>query len=297
MKFQKCLLFAPGGGFKTQKLSRAKSLLNEYFSETRYDPLTAEGYFSGSIVDREDQFNRVLSLADTESDPAWIMPVRGGYGSVDIAPQFRNHRFVSKTVMSGFSDISVFLNMNRNDHNFFPVYGMNALASFASEISAVSRKYQNKLVRDFIHFQYGRDVLSSLRVMNAGNAVAKITGGCLTVLLSTYGTDLFRDFDDRILFLEDVNEPVYVIDRMLNQMFTIGLFENIKGLIIGDFFGCKSQNGISFMDVFHKYFSKMTIPVVYNFPNGHGKKQVPILLNQKVALDASTDGKVKFLYL
>jgi len=297
MKFQKCFLFAPGGEFKTQKLTRAKTMLTKYFSETRYDPLTAEGYFAGSIVDREDQFKRILSLADSESDPVWIMPVRGGYGSVDIAPQFRNHRFVNKTVMSGFSDISVFLNMNRDDHNFFPVYGMNALASFASEISAVSRKYQSKIIRDFINFQYGRDVLSSLRVMNVGNTEGKITGGCLTVLLSSYGTELFHDFDGRILFLEDVDEPVYVIDRMLNQMFTIGLFDHIKGLIIGDFFGCKSQHGISFMDVFRKYFTKMTIPVVYNFPNGHGKKQVPILLNQKVALDASVNGKVNIRYL
>ena len=101
----------------------------------------------------------------------------------------------------------------------------------------------------------------------------------------------------QILFLEDINEPVYKLDRMLNQLHSIGILDSISGVILGEFVGSESQYGIETADVFDKYFGNRPYPVVTNFPMGHGKNQVPIKLGCPVTLRVDKSGDISIQYL
>ncbi len=299
MEKYNCFLYASAGRFEKNALDAAKSNLSKYFSRVEYNHITPSGYFAGSEKERIEQFAKTLQSAEKSEYTPWIMPVRGGYGSIDVLKHFAEYRFPRKTVFSGFSDISVFLNYFAEDENVNLVYGMNALHSFTGKIDAVSMAYQKQLIRNFNGFHYKEDVLSQLEIINAGNGAAegKIFGGCLSVILSTAGTRYFPDFNGKILFLEDVNEPVYAIDRMLNQLEEIGVLSGISGLIVGEFYGSKAQFGTTVKDVFEKYISGRGYPVVYNFPMGHGERHVPIKFGTPVKLEITGTDRANISYL
>ena len=111
------------------------------------------------------------------------------------------------------------------------------------------------------------------------------------------GTDYFPDLRNQILFLEDINEPVYKLDRMLNQLQSIGILDMLGGVILGEFVGSEGQYGVESADVFDKYFSKRDYPVVSNFPMGHGKNQVPLKLGYPVNFRVSKSREFSIRYL
>jgi muramoyltetrapeptide carboxypeptidase len=293
-----CFLYAPAGRFEDEPLKQAVTNLKKYFSDVSYDPINSAGYFSGNIDERAEQFRLTLKKAENSETVPWIMAVRGGYGSIEVAERFRNYKFIRPTVFSGFSDISVFLNLFADDKNFIPVYGMNALHSFTGKIDTLSFSYQLKLIEDFAGYQYGPEVLSELKSLNdwRGEIRGEFGGGCLAVLLSTLGTPFFPDLRDKILFLEDVNEPIYAIDRMLKQLEMAGVFDKIKGLVVGEFYQCEAQNGINYIDVFKKYFGRREYPVVYNFPMGHGERHIPLKFSTALTLSVKGENAVSIHY-
>ena len=222
MNFDECILFAPGGRFEEDKLKSAIFKLKKRFSQISYQDLKPEGYFSGSVTERKSQLSNALKKAEETVNPVWMMAVRGGYGTFDLVEDFKKSIFKNKFVLSGFSDITVLLNQHQKNNLFYPVYGINALASFADEISEISVKYVDKMISDFVNFNYEEDINSEMRAISDGEVRGEIFGGCLSVLLTMIGTDYFPDLRNQILFLEDINEPVYKLDRMLNQLQSIG---------------------------------------------------------------------------
>ena len=294
-----CYLFAPAGRYKQDDLEKAKSKLKHLYSEVIDFPEKPEGYFAGSRHARIRQFKKILNLAEKSDRTPWLMPVRGGYGSIDILREIHEYQFLRPTVFSGFSDISVFHNWFSGDPNLSTVYGMNALHSFTGKIDDLSFTYQKRLIQNFENYQYDSDVTSQLKIIakGNGNVQSEIRGGCLTVLLSTLGTKYFPDLTGKILFLEDVNEPVYAIDRMLNQLNDAGALDVISGVILGEFTGSKPQYGMSVWDVFEKYFGNKKYPVVAGFPMGHGEKHVPLKFSSPLSLEIAYGNRVEIVYL
>ena len=123
-------------------------------------------------------------------------------------------------------------------------------------------------------------------------------GGNLSLVMNRLGTDGQIDTTDCILFLEDLDEYFYSFERMLVHLQTAGVFNNITGLIIGELINKEGQDisfGKSTDDIIMEICGTMDIPIVTNFPCGHGKYQATLPISLPIELCADETVKLKFL--
>jgi muramoyltetrapeptide carboxypeptidase len=125
-------------------------------------------------------------------------------------------------------------------------------------------------------------------VLNKGRGEGKLIGGNLSSLTSLLGSKFLPTFRNSILFLEEVNEPPYKIDRMFNQLRLARILSQVKGVILGRFVNCyetdKTKNTLSLNEIIVNYFKNLKIPVIYNVKHGHISELItlPVGLNTKV---------------
>ncbi len=128
--------------------------------------------------------------------------------------------------------------------------------------------------------------IDDLIPIRTGNLSGPLIGGCLSLFASLVGTSYLPELTNAIIFLEDIGEPPYRIDRMLNQLFMAGIFDHAAGVLFGQFEKCdpdKPEEG-TLQDVFEDFAQKVTCPVYTNLPYGHHKSRrvMPIGLHGQV---------------
>ena len=128
-----------------------------------------------------------------------------------------------------------------------------------------------------------------MEIWKPGKTEGRLVGGCLSTIISSIGTSYEIDTDGAILFLEDVGEPPYRLDRMLTQLKLTGKFKSLAGVILGRFFECDSPEiGYSTNDVLKEILQQLNIPILANFPAGHGPDNWAIPLGAKARIDTDT---------
>ena len=121
------------------------------------------------------------------------------------------------------------------------------------------------------------------------------TGGNLAVLCALLGTPFFPDTDGRVLFLEDVTERTYRIDRMLTSLRLAGVFDRVGAVVFGDFDQCDAgPDGVTVERLLKETFGDRRLPVLTGAPFGHGPRTAPFVLGGRVRVDADA-GRVEFL--
>ena len=133
--------------------------------------------------------------------------------------------------------------------------------------------------------------------LRGGNAEGPLLGGNLSLLQCLAGTRYFPDLDGAILFLEDVGEALYRVDRMLAHLRGLGAFSKLAGVLVGRFTEMRRETGdgaFGFDEVLYHYFGGLGIPVAYGFPVGHIDDQWTLPLGVRARLDA-TNGEVDLL--
>ena len=133
-----------------------------------------------------------------------------------------------------------------------------------------------------------------VEVLHSGTASGKLIGGNLSVLASLCGTPYLPSGKDSILFIEEVSEDSYVIDRHMQQLLDSGMLKNVKGIIIGTMRHCEPMQhqpyDYSVREVFQHYADLLNVPVIYNFPVGHGSINGFLPLHVQAVLKAE-EGK------
>jgi muramoyltetrapeptide carboxypeptidase len=142
--------------------------------------------------------------------------------------------------------------------------------------------------------EYGLEKPVALR---GGRASGPVKGGNLSVLTRLLGTPHMPDLAGAVLFLEDVGERPYRIDRMLTHLRLSGVLARVAAILLGDFEGCEEPNAEpghpTAMDVLRERLSDLGVPVLAGFPAGHGKECVPLPLGLRLTVDA-TEGRLVF---
>lgn len=209
-----------------------------------------------------------------------IIAARGGYGSLRILPllDFETIRRNPK-ILIGFSDISALLNAVFIKTRTISFHGPVASSNFDNftnenlKNSIIFNKDFNKLVNKF----------PSMNVINEGIAQGRLVGGNLTVISSTLGTDYEIETDGAILFLEEISEHPYKIDRMLTQLWLAEKLQKASGIIFGYFHSIDSRRnfypGYSFTirQVIESRVKPLGIPAVFGLPIGHNSKMLMTL--------------------
>ena len=123
-----------------------------------------------------------------------------------------------------------------------------------------------------------------------GEASGKLVGGNLTLLQSLLQSKSSIDTTNKIIFIEDVGEYLYHIDRMLHSLKRADYFSKCSGLIVGDFTDIKKNEtkfGKNLHEIINEIVEEYNIPVMYGFPAGHGEKNLPLIFGRNVQITVS----------
>lgn len=213
-----------------------------------------------------------------------IWGAKGGYGTVRIIDKidFTNFKKKPKWVV-GFSDMTI-LHSHINNMGIGTLHAMMALSTktAAPESSESLRKalFGEKLEYRVPCHNFNRE----------GKAEGELVGGNLSVLFSLMGSKSEINYNGKILFIEDLDEYLYHIDRMMMNLKRNGYFDGLKGMVIG---GMTSMNdneipwGKDALEIIQDVTKGFSFPVVYNFPAGHLKDNRALILGKKMSLEVN----------
>lgn len=252
-----------------------------------------KGYLAGEDKHRAEDLMNMFK--DSEVD--MILCIRGGYGAMRILP-YLDFSIIENNpkIFMGFSDITVLLNNIYKQCNFPTFHGpmgtsnLNeeyTLKSFIDSISFIRKeKYIIKNPTEFRSFP-----------LIKGKATGNLVGGNLCLICSTLGTPYEIDFENNILFIEEIGESPYKIDRMLTQLLLSGKIQKCNGIILGGFTNCELKdytNSLTLDEVLADRLLNLNIPILSNFSSGHCYPKLTIPIGAKISLD-SEKGEIEVL--
>ena len=291
---------APSGFLDSTRMSLARIRLEEKgFTVIQSDSLFKNwGYFSGTD---EQRANELMSYFKNKSVKA-IFPGTGGYGATRILSML-DYKTINNNpkIFIGFSDITalhIAINQKANLITFHtpnPMYGLGSINGLdpISELYFWSLMMNNDDYSYDIPFDLYGDSLA-VQIMVEGTSSGKLTGGNLSLICSMMGSPYEIETAGKILFIEDVGEAPYRIDRYLSELKLAGKLKAVNGIIIGRFSRRDKEppdksTDFKMDEVFEQYFSKMKVPVIYNFPSGHGSKNISLPMGCLVEINTSEE--------
>lgn len=235
----------------------------------------------------------VDALKSEDSKVIWIF--RGGYGATKLIPELDKYNFSSnpKTII-GFSDITALAIYFEVKYDWNFIHGRMISSHVKSRYTPKEFNIMKGFLSDeWDKIEYKFDSLNAKAKENI-SIKSEITGGNLALIQCSLGTNWQIDARNKILFLEDVGERGYRIDRMLEHLKQAGVFNNIRALIFGDITCAPEPNGELLCDAAISRFiarEMQDIPVFSSKMFGHGSINYPLIFNIEVQLtmgDAAT---------
>lgn len=272
---------------KTQEVEEFRSILHQLGFKTMVGESVKRktGFLAGTDEQRAKEFMGMVK------DPAiqGIFCMKGGWGSARIAPllDYSSIRKSRKVVM-GFSDITTLLNAIYLHSGLITFHGPVGNSSWNN----FSVDYVRNILMEGKKLDYGKGFFSSdeMKIMNTGMTKGRLIGGNLSVLSGLMGTGFLPKPEGHILFLEEVKEEPFRIDRMLTQFKLAGWWEKLNGVILGKFRDCVAEEpefSFTVEEVLKDHFSSLKIPVLWDAPIGHVRDKYCLPVGAEVLLDAS----------
>ncbi|MBU3191729.1 LD-carboxypeptidase [Clostridium bowmanii] len=247
------------------------------------------GYLSGSDELRAKDINRMFE--DNTIDAVFCL--KGGYGTPRILDKL-DYDMIKENpkIFIGYSDITAIHIVLNQKCDLITFHGPMAASDMLGDFDEFSKKsYLNAITSINPLGEIDNPIGFEIKSMVPGVASGKIVGGNLSLIASTIGTPYEIDTLGKILFLEDVDEFTYSVDRMLTQLRLSGKLEDCVGIILGNFTNCLPQYedfDHTLMEVFNDIILKAKKPTIYNFMAGHCSPKITIPLGAEVLLDADS---------
>lgn len=250
----------------------------------------ADDQYAGTDALRAKDFQQMLDNPNIKA----IWCARGGYGTVRIIDQLDFTRFNQdpKWVI-GYSDVTV---LHSHIHNI----GIETVhGNMATEMASKSDETRNSLQRILFGEQQQIQYNAQADVPNrTGSAQGQLVGGNLSILYSLCGSDSAIDTKDKILFIEDLDEYLYHVDRMVVNIKRNKMFDGIKGLIVGGMSDMKDNTipfGKSANEIVWDAVKEFDFPVCFGFPAGHIQDNQAMIMGREISLEVGDLGvKVQF---
>jgi muramoyltetrapeptide carboxypeptidase len=273
---------ALSGPVDSEKLDRGLAVLRSWGREIIEAPNLRQnsGYLAGTDTGR---IEGLVDLLDRGVRVIWA--ARGGYGITRILDRLPWDRLADAGAMVvGYSDVTALLNPLALRTGVVQVHGpvVTSLAEWD--------EHDFVRVRDVLEGRFrGRRLfdLEDRVIVRSGSAGGRALGGNVTLLAALAGTPWAPDFRGSVVFLEDVNEPLYRLDRLLTQLRSSGMFEGVKALISGDLWECESGSDTRWRQLLLEA-APDGVPVVHGLPFGHGPSNLAFPVGAWVEVD--TDG-------
>jgi muramoyltetrapeptide carboxypeptidase len=231
-------------------------------------------YFSAKDKERLEDFQQLLD----DEEVKVLLCARGGYGLGRIIEQIDFKRFKKNPKwIIGFSDVTILHSHIFSNYKIATLHAPMASAfNHGESQNEFIRSLRNLLEGGKAKYQCGTHPLNK-----KGEAVGELFGGNLSLLAHLTGTSSESSMRGKILFLEDVGEYLYNIDRMLYQLKRNGKLSKLAGLIVGGFTDNKDTDrpfGESAYEIIHDIVKEFDYPVCFGFPISHGKENYALKL-------------------
>jgi len=273
-------LIAPGSGVGRSSFEKAVATIKRlgftpYYTENLR---VNNGFLGGTDQQRVDDIHHMFEN-DTVNG---ILCIRGGYGSNRLLAMIDYALITSNPkLFMGYSDITALLYGIYSQTGltcFHGPVGVSSFKDYAENIfvkEAVSGKKRLVIKRPKTWLEKEDNAFNSL-IINSGKAQGILVGGNLSVLVALIGTPYDIDFSGKILFLEEIGESPYKIDRMLTQLLLSAKLAQLKGIALGVFIDCDDNpededydKSVSLEEVLKERLANLNIPIMYGLPFGH----------------------------
>lgn len=283
-------IFAPAGPVDQKKLSRGVARLASagYVPEIADGVLSEDGYLAGDDGHRAAQASWAISLPEARA----AMAARGGYGTSRILQRIDWKKMVRRPrLVIGYSDVTAILAYLSTRLGVPSIHGPMAAADLSRAIDGDALDAFSRLAAGEVTARepWG----PPCERLRGGAADGILAGGCLSVLTSLLGTPFEPDFRGALLFLEDVSEPCYRIDRMLTQWIQAGRLRRVAGIIAGKMIPVSGETEEGIRNVFAEAGRRLSVPVWYGFPAGHAGQNRALPFGVRARID--TRGRMRLL--
>ena len=279
----KVAIVAPAGKLGSDQLNACKQLL----ADNGLQPVLAkhvfdeDGYFAGTDESRRAD---IQSALDDQGIRA-ILCARGGYGTTRVLDQLDFTKFnKSPKWVVGFSDITAL-------HIKLSLLGVESIHGPMGQ--SFERPESKSSVEGLVELLMGEELnYTGANPLHSGETSGELIGGNLAIVCDSLGTSTEINTDNKILFLEEVGEPLYRIDRMMVQLKRAGKLDGIKGLVLGDFSDItetKVPFGHSLEDIMLGVCVGLEIPIAAGFSIGHDLPNYAIVCGREYELIVEQD--------
>lgn len=288
-------IVAPAGILKNKQdlIQQAKELAESWGLKVLIGPhvFNQNRHFAGTDEERAKDFQKALDNPNIKA----IWSARGGYGSVRILDKLDFTKFQENPKwIVGYSDITAF-HSHVHTLGFETLHAMMGTSmSYDIEETVESKETLRKVL-------FGESLsyeIPSSTYNVQGEAEGILIGGNLSIMASMLGSESQMKTDGKILFLEEIGEYKYAIDRMIQSLKRAGYFNNLKGLIVGDMSNIKKNTtswGSSIEQLILDATAEYDIPILFKFPAGHEADNRALIFGRKIQLNVTeTSSKVTF---
>ncbi|MDD3875202.1 MAG: LD-carboxypeptidase [Bacteroidales bacterium] len=274
---------APARKISPDELQNAVSILKSWGLNVVFSPhlFKSLNQFSGSDSERAIDFQGLIDDVDIKA----IFCARGGYGSVRIIDKINFSSFIRNPKwIVGYSDITVF---HAHIHRHFSTETLHA----AMPINMTTDGITPDALKTMKSALFGDGLIYSTNshpYNKQGKAEAVITGGNLSVIYSLMGSSSDVDTENKILFIEDLDEYLYHIDRMMMCLERAGKLYRLAGLIVGGM-NKMNDNSIPFgkspYEIIAEITEKYNYPICFDFPAGHFNNNNALILGRRISMN------------
>ncbi len=274
-------VLAPSGAVNSGPLSEGVCAIQR----EGFEVVLAEGISDrkGYLAGEQSLRARALEQLFVREDVRAIFCARGGFGSIQLLPLLNPATIRSHPkIFVGYSDVSVLLNWLIQSCGLVTFHGPMVVMDIARGLKGRSRD----LFWETLCGASDTWFVSGIPICPGKKAVrAEMVGGCLSVVVTTLGTPYELQTKGRILFLEDIGEKTYRIERMLTHLKMAGKLNDVAGVVFGQFTDCELGEGRGLTEVVEDLFQDVTYPVLSGISAGHGEENFLLPFGVKMVLD------------
>jgi muramoyltetrapeptide carboxypeptidase len=238
-----------------------------------------DGYLAGAPEARARDLMDFFRRPEIDA----VFCARGGFGSAQLLQHLSDDLSRQRKIFVGYSDITFLLNWLRQSCNLVTFHAPMVAMDMARGLDEVSHRYLWPVLQ-------GETKVWEVElgeVIRPGKAEADAIGGCLSILVTTLGTPYELDTQEKILFVEDVGEKPYRIERMLTHLKMAGKLERPAGVLLGDFTDCDGAGERGIRQVIADIFRDAPYPVIMGMRAGHARENITLPFGARMRLDGA----------
>src|SRR5581483_9799538 len=236
-------------------------------------------YFAGNDCERAEDLQAMFGNKEVQA----VLCARGGSGTARILPHLKPNLLAqSQKILVGCSDITTLLLYLIRSFGWVTFHGPMVATQFGKEPSPLlEESFMRLLSGEQLRMQF-----PGVKGLRPGSVEGVLPGGCLTLLCASIGTPYEIETDDKILFIEDIDEAPYRIDRMLSYLKSLGKFNRVKGVVFGQMPRCQPD---LLPEIILDILGEFHFPILFGFPSGHGDATATLPFGTSIRLDAGSD--------